>query len=325
VSGAFTPSAGGPGAINVYLMHEAGTTWYTGETGKGFYVWGAQVSFGELVPYSKTTTASVGRNLLTAAESSFEGPTTGGWSGPGLATVATPWTGSHALSFYVDAEWDGVETLRYLPVVAGRTYTFSAYVRWLVANVNTFAVRMLWADAARQTLSYSDWGLYGGNETYQRMVSTGVAPAGAAFCRLQIYVPPTVTGTATAYVDGVQLEEGGLTPWMVGVDAPAIHNPGNVDAFPDLLVTFNGTSAGGFDLTIGGRRIDYDATCSSGDVVRIDCLNGRVYHNDVPLPSALNLANTSTEFPVLAPGDNPVTLTAGTNLQVSAVFRGAYE
>lgn len=73
-------------------------------------------------------------NLLSAAASSFEDGTVGGWSNNGATTIANSaaqfYDGTKSLSVTLPATGNGVGTLRSgIGLVAGQVYTASAYVR----------------------------------------------------------------------------------------------------------------------------------------------------------------------------------------------------
>ena len=284
-----------------------------------------------VLPYHKTG-ALYCVNLLGTEESTMETHATVAWAAWGtgtLGTTATCYEGSLALTAASTAASGGCGTSRFIPVVPGQYLNASAYVRWASVPTDPYIwIYIAWYDSTKTYYSGSQATGCTGTTAYQRlaMANSVLVPPGVAFGRVAIV--QTYNGSATFYVDAVQLEAGlYTTPWVSGQTAPTLYNPGNVNVYPDIYVTFYGATEGGWDFTLNGIRLDWDETgIAAGDVYRIDCLNGRIYKNGALHMHHLNMTNSTTgAFPHLVPGANTIYETAYEHAHFSAMLRGQYE
>jgi hypothetical protein len=108
------------------------------------------------------------------------------------------------------------------------------------------------------------------------------------------------------------------------VSASIVAYSGDVKVFPVWTVAFDGASTG-FDFTCVGR-VDLDTTeFVNTDTLVIDSAVRTIKKNGVSVMANLNIANTTQDWPYLAPGNNTVTVTTGTNYSISVTYRALYE
>lgn len=163
-------------------------------------------------------------NLLTANQSNLETDLTG-WVGAGTnctATRSTTTAKSGAASLRLDAA--GTSDMSTTtdtgasgePVVAGETYTASAYSKGAAAR--TVKVGIRWYEAGGAFIS-EDLGTGIANNTSDwttRASVTAVAPATAAFASVKVFVDDPGGAGEYHYFDEIALQHGALTAWVVG-------------------------------------------------------------------------------------------------------------
>jgi hypothetical protein len=171
---------------------------------------------------------------------SFEAGATG-WSNSSSSgitgysqTTSNTWSQTGAQSLFVTGTQPADSTLRGIgpatltgtsgmPVVAGTTYTLSAYVRTFdpAQGAGTgYRMDISWFDAAGALLSTSTGSIIdeGAPGDVQRLTLSAAAPVGALFASVTVRILVNVSGdTAAFYLDAVQLEPGpGATAYVDG-------------------------------------------------------------------------------------------------------------
>lgn len=112
-----------------------------------------------------------------------------------------------------------------VPVVAGQTFTLSAYVSSAGGNAFGIYCKIVWlaSDGSTSVGTVQSNTVAAGPAG--RMVASGAAPSTAYYARLQIYTDTTNASGSTqfAYSDGWQFEmNNAVSTWQPGVPAPLV-------------------------------------------------------------------------------------------------------
>ncbi len=159
-------------------------------------------------------------NLLPAAAQSFEDGTTGSWVSTGNSTVAnstvTALSGTRSLLVTCNnstqtATQRTASGTAGLPVVAGRTYTFSI-AALTTSGRTTFSADLIFYDSAGTAIGARITGALASfvANNYVRGYVTAVAPVNAVYVAVASSIPATGTPTANdlVYFDAGRLSEG---------------------------------------------------------------------------------------------------------------------
>lgn len=213
ISCTFTTVAGASALTGVIYLITTGTS-----TSQQFWTDGwqleAKASATSYADGSLATAWNAPGNLIPAAAAqSFEDGTLGGWT-TNVATLTNSAAQFYAGTKALLATVTSTATLNVIsptgtsasPVVAGKTYTGSLWVRPSAAR--QLRADIVWYTAAGAVISTAPGtAVAGGVATWQRVSVSGVAPATAAFAAVQ-YTSTDSTNADTVYLDGVRIEEG---------------------------------------------------------------------------------------------------------------------
>jgi hypothetical protein len=104
-----------------------------------------------------------------------------------------------------------------------------------------------------------------------------------------------------------------------------IANAGDIEVFPTWTIPFTGADTG-FDFTVNGHRFDLDtSTFVNLDFLYVDSRARTVHKNAVSQIANVNTTNTTSLWPSLAPGNNTITVTTGSNYTIGFSVRRLYE
>jgi len=155
-------------------------------------------------------------NLLTENQSSIETDTSGFKSLLGATltrTTSEAKFGNASLQVETPGEVhrEGVSIDPYVVASEGETYTGSVYIKGageLLVLLQFYDLLGAYISQAVKPITVtSDW---------QRIDVTGVAPSGTAYTELIIRTAENNPQAVTFYIDGLQIEQGPLTPWHLG-------------------------------------------------------------------------------------------------------------
>lgn len=171
---------------------------------------------------------AVDGNLLSAENASFESGSVGGWypgNGATLSNSTTQaWTGTRSLRVVWSTSLQDAK-LDVTGLVAGRTYTVSAYV--YVGGVSGGSVG-LGVLGIGTSATRSSW-----NNTWGRLTYTFTATASTH----TIQVGVIASTSRTDYIDGVQVDEGGVRTFTTAA-APIVNRfDGYVEGWPVVWPT----------------------------------------------------------------------------------------
>ena len=220
-------------------------------------------------PCNQLTVASID-NLLSAVDSSFEGPSIGSWT----ATAATLSTSTTAIDGFssLRANCSGGQATLYSSglngarVAPGRLYCASLSIR-AVATSRSVSIGINWYNSSGIFISSATGNLVAESAagTWKQMVINAVSPTGAAFAGVSLVINGAVA-SEVHLVDQVSL--------VPGADIGAFTVPGGLTHVIAANPVFTPSDVGSYFSGSTGSAIQINAYVSPNEVILTSTLPG---------------------------------------------------